>query len=899
MANVFYHRVSGAPPKTNDIPRLLGLVPGTFRYVVATQALEREREQLVPQQKDSKGKPALVFHKALRLWVGQKPLSRALERVALQRAADTVASTEEKALQIKTDVMAWREALVQLAEEGVDLSKPWPPSLMSTLVNQEVGQILTDLQTTYRSVLKAPDYVGQNPFEEVVRAFLNQPLPWTPGIVVMEGFTFFTPLQQAFLEACRKHGDTIHFLFPYRFSQSYGFAALQRTYQPLAVAASVTDIPTPIAGTGALGHLQMNLFADAPSGVAKDSAVSLQWFSHRHHEVANCIRKIQDYVTAGIKPDQIAIVQRNADEFSSLIAEEAERQKLTVGLSLPPRLLLLRPVGRFVLTLYDAWKNNGLDLTADQFGTLLASGWLGSPLQKTTDEFNAVKAQMFAQCRTLANWQDCFKLLKQHNQKRLVILGQLRAPAALIDEKTVERWEQAVQQVEAICQRLFVTSPKSIEQHVKALLDELSKLNPLLMRKAEQQVREGIEAALSEVQGTSVKIKTEEFVESLVGMAPEEQERVRDRIWVTTPEGIDGVQCAVVFYLGADNQRLPRRYPEPWPFYRPDVNQHQEKERYYFLGVVRAALKHLHLSYSRADEKEIYRPSPFLDEALRSLGWPEITEGNPLPGAAAPTPAVSAKTGISRRPKYTLEELLHYRLCPFRYKLERLDPATRAYRSDFQLGFVAQGEWLRLAFDRLAQQGGPWPPSAVQAVFKQALDDTRDEVQKAFPGLRPLAWVTIEAYVRRTVARFAEDAAKHGRNVTVLDGMTLIWPLPDARATEVEVQIPHTVKSIWETIVTDSAMHREWLLPGQTKPDETVQGVPVFASQGSAQRYWWFAVINAWQALQKGKKQAEFDQLRQELLETVTFLSEGKFPKHQGDHCKYCSVRSDCLGLEP
>src|SRR5205085_1244492 len=95
------------------------------------------------------------------------------------------------------------------------------------------------------------------------------------------------------------------------------------------------------------------------------------------------------------------------------------------------------------------------------------------------------------------------------------------------------------------------------------------------------------------------------------------------RVWVTTPEMIDSVPLDmtphVVFYLGADANRVPRPSGMPWPFFALTGDADAERERYLFLAVVRAARRRLHLSYARQGEDETYGPSPYLSAIARLL----------------------------------------------------------------------------------------------------------------------------------------------------------------------------------------------------------------------------------------------------------------------------------------
>jgi hypothetical protein len=111
-------------------------------------------------------------------------------------------------------------------------------------------------------------------FEESARQYLATQYVPTP-IVVMEGFTRLTPLQQAFIERCAEvPGLRLWIVLPDNADQQIGFAALDRTYQPFLARARVAQLLTPALGTQkSLVHLQRGLFslAGTPCSYADDS----------------------------------------------------------------------------------------------------------------------------------------------------------------------------------------------------------------------------------------------------------------------------------------------------------------------------------------------------------------------------------------------------------------------------------------------------------------------------------------------------------------------------------------------------------------------------------------------------------------------------------------------------
>jgi hypothetical protein len=44
---------------------------------------------------------------------------------------------------------------------------------------------------------------------------------------------------------------------------------------------------------------------------------------------------------------------------------------------------------------------------------------------------------------------------------------------------------------------------------------------------------------------------------------------------------------------------------------------------------------------------------------------------------------------------------------------------------------------------------------------------------------------------------------------------------------------------------------------------------------------------------------SEYDEMEPELRDVIKAVEAGQYPKSPGEHCKYCSVYSECLGVEP
>jgi hypothetical protein len=934
MKRIVLHSYNGDPPTNKELLSLLGVSEQNYTYIVATVAQAKQREELAPLHQIVEGKPQIVFHRFLRLQINRKLLTRAEEKVALQRAAQAIAKDDpEVAVQLKNDVYSWGDALAELAQRGIDLSNGIPPKLYNFLVNPSVGQLLQSFQGLYRNMQQQ---YGRQTFEEAANELLNNNYQPT-SLIVMEGFTFLTPVQQRFLQECHQRGATVHILIPYRDAQAYGFEIMQRTYYGKEISKYIVN-PQPLVLSTAslirpekLAQLQQGLFADGAveTGEPEEiSSVTLESYSHRNREVAACIKRIKEYLLLGVKAEDIAIVTRVRTEFQALLQEEAELQKLwdkdghKVTLGIQPRQLLLTPLGRFVLTLYEIWQQNSLQMDIDQFEAILASGWLGAHLQATTEQFNAVKFHMFARCSNRDTWQR--SLTNLLSLKQTLPHGS-RLPAASVHENTINLWQRAIAKLEEICQKLFSVGEQTIGKHVEYLLDELNYLAPEEMLKAEREILERIGVVLHELaESASLPISPDEFGDILNSLVQERTPNEKEdkdepekpqQIWVTTPEGIDGYQKDVVFFLGVDNQRVPRPYPEPWPFYINKIDEHQEKERYFFLAVVLSAKQRLHLSYAQADEEQKYRSSLYMEEASAVLGVPidkksDLQEIDELKN----TPTQSRSLIQARRKNYHLAEIAHFGLCPFRYKLERLDFKARQYRDKFQMRFLAQGEWINLVFQHLARQGTiARSQDDIQRNFLDAMNVTQSQIQDKFPGLRDLDWVAVKRYVQNSLKWEAQDLYKKNSYwVSVKSGKKVGYVITNEdRTVQVEVNVRYAIKkgNYFKPYIEDFK-REEWLKPAKKSQDQEVEytevdNVKVFASQEDAVKWWEdatktaFYYENSRQQTNKFPKeqQQNYQKQQEKIRELIQAIEAGHYPKHFGEHCLYCPVRTECLGL--
>lgn len=930
---------AGRPPTAAEIADAVGIdlnpdpsaVQRPHTYLVATAALERQRsrdglggQHQLKKQFDPAREPAeemqLLFHKALRHFIGRPVLSRAEERVLIQRTIHEIAQGNLAVSdQLRRDVFAWRDVLAEIEEEGIDLAAGGVGG--AQWAHPDLENIAAQLQSTYRKMRRSSARARQT-FEESARQYLATQYVPTP-IVVMEGFTRLTPLQQAFIErSAEVPGLRLWIVLPDNADQQIGFAALDRTYQPFLARARVAQLLTPALGTQkSLVHLQRGLFslAGTPCSYADDS-VELNAFSHRNDEVAYCVDKVIELLTleGGLATRDIAIVCSDAQVMAPLLREEAELRGRADLFAVPPRQLLLTPVGRFILVLYDVWKFDALETDAEQLAALFASGWLGAHVQKRADLFTAVSHQHFTFCRSKAEWLAALARIRGQMGEGATVLGALaeRLPSALVTSDDLVHWGQALEVVERLCQRIFVAGERTIGDHIALLLDQMQQLVPHHMLQTERRVLEDIRDAFKDlVDSRSVAIDANEFGEVL-GSLIHEREGEEDgdlpgtdlgprtnQVWVVGPEGIDNVVRHTVFFLGLDESRMPAPGSPPWPRIGWSAQEHTERQRYRFLAVIRAARQRLILSYARQDWERRYQPSPYFDEALYLL---DRSIGTDPPGSRSSCPQAESAASLSnmKRDRYTLSELASYRLCPYRFKMEALTDSAGAYTSAWQLEWLARGIWLAEAFYLIATKApGPHTADKFKIVIERAIKAAREPAKARLPGLRALAWTGIERHVRDTVDYMLQPV---GRDELPLLGIALPhlrektkqFVIGGGRNVEVAGEMDFIeYRGRYRNAVKATNQSALWLIAGrgdQAISEDAEEDEAVFKTLAQAVAWW----RNMRFSLTKNSPFLRADTLM-ELSDCIQKLERGKFPKNPGDHCKYCPVVDTCMGRKP
>jgi len=584
----------------------------------------------------------------------------------------------------------------------------------------------------------------------------------------------------------------------------------------------------------------------------------------------------------------------------------------------------------------------------DQFEALIASGWLGASTQATSRDFEKVKAQIFDRCRTVSEWKANLAQLEELSNS---LPKTSRKPAAGIDGNDIQEWRRAISRIETICGNLFDgESEYTVGEHIQRLLDELTRISEREFFEREREVIGRIRDELLELQDSdSIEMGTTEFGDVLNSLVrerdhPEEEEdEDPERITVTGPFGIDRAEKAVVFMIGMDGDRMPGAPSSEWPVYQFDRDEHYDQQRYLFLAGVRAAQKKLHVSYAKVADARKKQPSPFVREMAQILGQDLDMRVHVDRGTAEEDETETRDLGEARRHRYTLDEIAHFGLCPHRYKMERIDDDARRYEPMWQVRFLAQGHWICKVLERARCQGRSMKgEDAIEAYLLELMDQVEEGVKVDFPGLRDLDWRSVRYHTRRSLWSFPwnnYDTTFHAADNVLGEEREFDFDIIDGnRRYRVEVSIPHAVLQgrFYRPLLEDNT-NQEWLIPAPkpTREDgdeewvainrsargdneilihrRLVDGVPVFASKYDALQWWSWAKEAVFFRLSTQGQETQFAEKWDEdfqrlaggqgesghIAEIVRSMETGRYPKNPGDHCSFCPLKSECLGLDP
>ena len=880
----------GSPPLPEDleelVPELAMATKHDYWYLVATSGLAHLRRDLAPEiqrierlhQNTRLHGVKMQFRQALSHLIlvedNQLPATKFEEVTSFKRVTGRMEQDPTISEQLKRDRYSWLEALRAVEERGWNV-KSDQIELVQHFAHPRLARLLGDVQSGFHDELAV---AGKLNFEQAARAFLQRPTFRPPKTVIMEGFTRLTPLQQTFIERCLKVGNChVVMVYPYRAVQEEGFRAVQVTYARLA-----DSLPErrhspllPMCDPSALRQLSEALFQSSPASIAPDQSVQLHAALNRTEEVERALDILLAYREKHPKAD-VALVTRDPEGYKPLLREAASRRGPEVeGLfDLPAVHLLLTPVGRFIRHLYDAWDTSSerLNLEAENFSQMLASGWLGKRARESSVLFRALIPAYFARCKTLDEWTTTLQGMR-HTQ----VLGGLQEWAAPAD---LDLWLNRLEAVGKLVNELFTAGPASLQAQMVRLEQALTTLEIDDVEEAEQAVIKRVMEVFHEfVDNSEFEVSAGEVAEIISAIGREITELENHfRITLTAPESVDSLRKDLIYYLGLDDARVPRPPADEWPLILPPsvLQQHYDFERYLFLSVVRAAKQELHLSYAEVDGQQPCRASLYLEEVAALMN-------QSVPRAVQPTQAAGERPNLKyppltleRRQEYQISELAQVQVCPRRAYLERLTGSAQYYRNAWQSDLLVQGVLFSMATQRAEVL---WPagfPDDVEEVKLSLRQEVEQLGRAQFPGIHPSRWPFL---TRQVVDNLLNSVKSYQASMHALPTARF------RRHSQVKGQavrlrggyygaISSSGKPTWS--LNYDSLAQTWLLP--PKRDDTRRNA----------FDWWQNQMKNLTFKSKSVVDAELQGQEHELLNTNA-------APRPGPHCTYCPVAGLCL----
>lgn len=916
----------GEPPSDDVLRTHLGLPylnrwKGTdpmpdYWYLVPTAGLEWQRRNLAPniqiqerlrREADSREEfgVKLLFRKALVhfMALGPKPriATRVSELVHLRRAMLSLELDSERREQLRRDRYAWIEAFRAVEEqEDIDLTNPVENE--QRFVHPDVAGLMREIQAGFHQQL---DSQGEKTFEVAAREFLRSDDFQPPPLVVMEGFTRLTPLQLLFVERCLQIPEcTIWFILPLRAAQAEGFEAIEKTYRYLLTLPQKKVVREPLRSLReptALAALQRSLFSEEAVQAEREAdSVVIEAYPTRQQEVAACVQHLKNYLDANPE-HRVAVVTRDPLKYRTLLREEAALLDVAFAerFDIPPMHLLLTPVGRFVLSLYDSWQNGRLALKAEQFRRILASGWLGRRAKNSVPLLQSIEPAFFARCEDHDSWQKAFRALDRAISEN--IGG--RTLAAWCTPDDIALWRKTMAIVIALAQQLFDGQLRSLSKQIERLQSTLETLDLQDVQEDERVIIQRILVALQGFTDSSdLELDGEEVGEVLNSLIRQREDiENHERITVTGPESLDGLQKDIVYYLGVDEHRVPRAPGDSWPLTEIDISENQVQERYLFLATVRAAKKHLHLTYAEVDDRQACGPSLYLDEVVRTLKRGEVPRAErPSAGEQERIEATIEPVGLVQRDAYTVGELAQFQVCPLRYRLQRMTLTADYYRDSWQIQFLIQGALLAYALTafRIQYSSGVPAEEFPDVMAGTAFNAALARVRTIYTGYAEEDWFFLEQQTRRSLAsltRYVQRWTGQTVRVETRQDASVRLRSDNGRAINIHAAARFVIRGRGPYVYTGDLLADEWLLPSRN--DGTTNN-----------RYlairWWDELtrnlvknpgsIRIGDSIRVNNGQQELASIE----EIISQVEKGTYQARPGEQCRYCPVKSLCLGWQ-
>ncbi|KLA01421.1 hypothetical protein B4147_1088 [Bacillus wiedmannii] len=555
--------------------------------------------------------------------------------------------------------------------------------------------------------------------------------------IVLHGFYFVTPEQQIILEILREQQIRITFFQYYdeRYADTFDFIKAFVTNR-FGWPSSEEWIYDKVSGTKAtrIAHAFLSSYEgkSAQQSDGKKKVTSYGSFFDFLHDVI-----LPHFPIEGRAEGNVSIISPNAEGLNELLMSyypELNHKK---------RNFLSYPIGRFLLSLHQIYKNGQLYLTDEILRAQFSSGWLyDESTRENAQNYTYELEQLFPYlqgCKEITDWishldqlinqgltiEKAFPIREENR-----IIRSVRSPFSKISHfavplECVKQIRCFIQKIREMTEVLFAHSDSNtIEVHfnrLKAILKKHGKGVMLIANENEKLLIQELEKKISHIQDDSEFLYDD--LQTALHFYLSGKLEDTDEEYINSFIEIDGEmfksQEHTIYLTGLDENSLPLGAQSiPWPL-QPDTfeklsEQHSALElhtirirankfisRYLFFIALNLPTEHVKLSWIKniLDQHEL-QPALYIKQLnLRAVDFTAVSADVPI----TYTPYDFSKETVNKNDimksweTLAFEDFLaEYKLCPKRFYYSYIADEYPTFSSDFMHQFIFS-EIIRVA----------------------------------------------------------------------------------------------------------------------------------------------------------------------------------------------------------
>lgn len=912
----------------------------THMYLSATRKLERDHgnrsngnsiqtladtwQKKVDRQDNTKFSYVCMFKKAIRLWFETKKLlvfSGTQERILFRRAVDEVSKgniAQKKRLLL--DEKLWLEAF----ERGCLHDH----NVKDLVLSPKIADVYSELWSAFKieqNKNNNENAANRYSFAERLHSMVQMKNFW-PKHIIMEGFSVLRPMQKYWMEALEKNGCTFHIILPYR-NKHPAYTIIENLYSFwYPYFSKRNEFSVPQQTHSRLDLLDSELFTNIttpPSKTSKiDTSVVIQHFPFQQEEIQFAIDWICKHKapllhsqTDHTNTPNLMIVTKRREHFIPMLLEEIRRRKLNIPIKQNIASVLFHPLGRFILAVYQCYRDGALYLEAKTFREIIQSNFLQQNSEPTRYLFDRFMYPYVQKCTTDSEWTTVWQ-----NTEHYITNNRGISASDIISHITptiLSSWKNTYNTFKGIVEKIHNDKKNgSLQEKASKLQQVIKGYRNISLQEEDQIILANIIQHLQDLEDNGdLHVSTKEFGEMLLGVIKEDEEDTSNEeigigLSIVGPESTEGISVPHILVLGCDDIHFPRKFQHAWPFKDASLQEHIYTERFLFHSVVRAAHHSLTFTWSQFENDSELRPSPYIREIIdrlheeQNLREVRLEEGEPV----VQTLIITTK-GLPQ--EIPLEDIAQYRLCPYRYYLAQQEPWRKSPNTSFETRFQLHGPWLQniyLYYQSQNQNKNRWKKADKENLFDKAITDANNKLQTQYTGYTQPELREIQSsnafflhYYQRK--NFYQRYVAKGN---VLKQLETIPPrsIPFAST---RVKFPQTYKIHKqcnqlqrEEIQSHIPVYMTFGKFGNKPPiEDDYDPAEFYASPVAPNLYdacHWLSQIQIAYNTNHGDWPKKKNEYQKGITVILSDIKQGKFSKRPGTHCVSCPMRSPCYG---